>query len=101
MKLSDEELRWLSRWEKRERLWLPVTRWVCVFNGVLSVVLGYFVIHELRVSDIPDRGLFAFVALFFFGMAGLWFGFAFSKWRGDIKLRLLLRLIREHEEKDE
>jgi hypothetical protein len=25
MKLSEQELRWLTRWEKRERQWLPIT----------------------------------------------------------------------------
>jgi hypothetical protein len=103
MKLSEQELRWLTRWEKRERQWLPITRWVCVANGVLCVVAGAYLIHLIRkllAGGISDVGLFALVPFLFFGMAGMWFSFAFSKWRGDIKLRLLLRLIREHENKD-
>jgi hypothetical protein len=100
MKLSEEELHWLKRWEKRERLWMPITRWICIFCGILSVALGIFLIHKLSASDFSDRGQFVLVPFFFFGMAGIWFGCAFIKWRGDIKLRLLLRLIREHEDKD-
>jgi hypothetical protein len=100
MKLSEQELRWLKCWEKRERLWVPVTRWVCVFGGVFSVACGIFILLQLRASDISDPGPFVLVPFFFFGMAGLWLALAFSKWRGDIKLRLLLRLIREHEDKD-
>jgi len=103
MKLSEQELRWLNRWEKRERRWLPVTRWVCVANGVLSMAAGAYLIHvldRLQTDGISDFGPFAVVPFVLFGMAGLWFGLAFAKWRGDIKLRLLLRLIREHEDKD-
>jgi hypothetical protein len=103
MKLTEQELRWLSRWEKRERLWLPVTRWVCVASGILCVVAGAYLLHlvrKLSADGISDPGPFGLVPFFFFGMAGLWFGGAFSKWRGDIKLRLLLRLIRDHENKD-
>jgi hypothetical protein len=100
MKLSEQELRWLDRWEKRERLWLPVTRWICVLGGILSLAEGFFLIHKLQVNHITDSESGVLFALFFFAMAGVWFGFAFSKWRGDIKSRLFLRLIREHENKD-
>ncbi len=103
MKLSEQEMRWLSRWEKRERLWLPVTRWVCVASGVLCVLIGAYMIHLVRkllAAGISAPGPFLLVPFFFFGMAGVWFGCAFGQWRGAIKLRLLLRLIREHEDKD-
>ena len=103
MKLSEQELRWLSRWEKRERQWLTITRWICVANGIICVLAGAYLIHYVRrflAEGISGLGLFSLVPFFFFGMAGLWFGFAISKWRGDIKLRLLLRLIREHENTD-
>jgi hypothetical protein len=99
MKLSEQESRWLSCWEKRERRW-PVTRWVCILIGIVTTGCGIFVFHEILASGMPDAISLVFVPFFFFGMAGLWFGLALSKWRGDIKLRLLLRLIREHEDKD-
>jgi hypothetical protein len=103
MRLSEQESRWLDRWEKRERLWLPVTRWICVLNGLLCLAAGAYSIHLLRKlsqNGISDLGPFGLIPYFFFGTAGLWGGFAISKWQGDIKLRLLLRLIREHEDTD-
>jgi len=100
MKLSAEELRWLTRWEKREQMW-PVTRWVCVLVGVISMAGGYFIFLELDKSDSPYPNALLSVPFFFFGIAGVWFGGAFIQWRGDIKLRLLLRLIRENEDKSE
>jgi hypothetical protein len=100
MKLSDEELRWLTLWEKRERMW-PVARWVCVLFGVISMACGYFIFNELDKSDIPDRSSFLFVPFYFFGQAGVFVAVAFVKWRGDIKLRLLLRLFRESVDKSE
>ena len=100
MKLSDQELRWLNRWEKRERQWLPFTRWLCLFLGFFSAALGWFMIHELRSLNLPDLGWLWIFPLYFFVKSGIFFGITFSKWRGDIQLRLLLRLIREHEDKD-
>ena len=99
MKLTEQESRWLSCWEKRERQW-PVTRWVCVLIGIVSIGAGIFIFHELSASDFSDRWALLFLPFFFLLMAGAWFGIALSKWRGDIKLRLLLRLIREHEDTD-
>src|SRR5271169_3786036 len=98
MKLSEQELRWLRLWEKREQQWLPITRWVCLGLGVLSVAVGYFVAHELRSLDLPNAGWLWLFPIFFFFKAGMIFGITFYHWRGDIKLRLLLRLLREHED---
>jgi hypothetical protein len=98
MKLSEHELRSLNRLEKRERQWLPVTRWVCLGLGVLTGVLGYFAAHELRALDLPNAGWLWLFPIYFFFKAGIIFGITFYHWRGDIKLRLLLRLIREHED---
>jgi len=100
MKLSEQELRWLSRWEKRERQWLPFTRWVCVFNGVVTTAGGIYIFHEIAASGISDVGSFIFIPFLFTVIGGLWFGLAFSRWRGQFELRLLLRLIRDHVDKD-
>jgi hypothetical protein len=99
MKLSNQELRWLNLWEKRERKW-PVTRWLCVFIGIFSLGGGIFIFHDLLTEDFPMSLSLLFVPFFFFCTAGIWFGLALSKWHGDLKLRLLLRLIREHADKD-
>jgi hypothetical protein len=100
MKLTEQELRWLSRWEKHERQWVPFTRWVCVFNGIVCMAGGIYMFHKLAELGASVGGAFLFFPFLFIGMGGVWFGLAFNKWRGDIKLRLLLRLIREHENKD-
>ena len=100
MKLSEQELRWLNRWEKHERQWLPLTRWICLASGFLSVGCGYFLAHKLISLHLPDYALLWLLPLYFFLKAGVIFVDTFSKWRGDIKLRLLLRLIREHEKSE-
>src|SRR5271168_4906611 len=99
MKLSEQESRWLSCWEKRERMW-PVTRWVVIFLGLLSIGCGVFVFHEMAASGNPSSVSLLFVPFFFIGLGSVFIGIAINSWRGDIKLRLLLRLIREHEDKD-
>ena len=100
MKLSEQELRWLTRWEKRERQWVSLTRWVCLFNGVVFIASGIYLLNLLLASE--DREVLAllFFPFFLIGGGGAWFGITFSKWRGDVRLRLFLRLIREHESKD-
>jgi hypothetical protein len=97
MKLTEQESRWLSLWEKRERRW-RFTRWIVILNGVVFSGGGIFIFHKLQtiISPSPSDFLFPF---FFIFVGGGWFGLALSKWEGDIKLRLLLRLIREHEDK--
>ena len=104
MKLSGQELRWLNRWEKRERQWLPITRWVMLAICVSSLALGvfaFYAINHIIIDDgVREIGWLMLVPIYFFIKAGLFFGITFSKWRGDIKLRLLLRLIREHENSD-
>jgi hypothetical protein len=99
MKLTEQESRWLSLWEKRERRW-PITRWICVLIVLVSAGGGIFIFYKLQASEFrPDPSDFLF-PFFFFLNAGWWFGLVLSKWQGDIKLRLLLRLIREHEDKN-
>lgn len=95
MTLSEQELKWVERWENRERQWVPVTRWVCLAAGLVSTVFG---ILFLVWAWTPYAEWLMLFSLFFFAKACLWFGITFSKWRGDMKLRLLLRLIREHED---
>jgi hypothetical protein len=102
MKLTEQELRWLSRWEKRERQW-PIYRWVVVANGVLCVAAGVYLIHifhRMQADGVSSFGAAMIIPFALFGLAGLWFVLAFARWRGDIKLRLLLRLIREHQNPD-
>src|SRR5580698_5019379 len=103
MNLSKEELKWLATWEKRERLWLPFTRWLCILNGIVCLAAGAYIWHlmaKLLVNGGSDLAGLLFIPLFFFGMGGMWFGISISKWRGDIKLRLFLRLIREHQDEE-
>jgi hypothetical protein len=99
MKLSEQEARWLKTWEKRERQW-PFTRWFCIFNGLLSLVVGILIGHLIVAADWPKTSVLLLVPIFFFFKSGMWFGIALSKWGGDIMLRLVLRLIREHADTD-
>jgi len=103
MNITTDELRYLQRWEKRQRLW-PFTRWVCVAIAVLSFGLSGFLFYQLlgplRSEADRDAAALAWVTpvvwLFFINGCA-WFALLSSRWRGDIKLRLLLRLIAEHQ----
>jgi hypothetical protein len=105
MKLSNEEMKWLKRWEKNERGW-PIGRWVIVFFGALNTIGGILVFHftipllKIPVIDISNTLVLLLFPLFFFGMAIFCFCYALANWRGNIKRRLLLRLIRQHQDEE-
>ena len=62
-----------------------------------SVVLSTSTGERWRRSVPRCRGG-AFIAVFFLLKAGSVFGVALSRWSGDVQVRLLLRLIREHQD---
>ena len=67
MKLSEEESCWLSRCEKRERRWLPVTRWLCLAIGIGMAVAGAMIVPHFQADDMIDGGSLLMIHLFFFG----------------------------------
>ena len=103
MPLTADELRWLRRCQKRERLWF-LTRWVCVAIAILSFGISDFLFYQLigplRSEASRDAATLAWitpVVWLFFINGFAWLALISAKWRGDHKLRLLLRLISEHE----
>ena len=101
---SDETLR--ARIEvagatgKMGHQWMPLRRWICIFNGVGSVALAIMEILLAHGAAPPYTEWLILFSLLFFAKAGFWLGITFRRWNGDIKLRLFLRLIREHEDEE-
>lgn len=100
MNLSPVEIAWLNRAEKREQLWCPVTRWLIVFVGLLSVAGATYIFQRSREFVGQGSEWFVLIAALFLFKAGWMFGVAISRWRGDTQLRLLLKLLRDHQHPD-
>jgi hypothetical protein len=77
MKLTEEEKRWLNRWEKRERRW-PVTRWGGIFLGLLSTASGIFIFHGMMATGNPYIASLLFIPFYFLGLGGVFFGVAIN-----------------------
>jgi hypothetical protein len=105
MTLTDREARWLARIRKYQRWW-PYTRWFCLGSsvglGILYVSLLYRLVSLADDRSVDSATLIAMLApicwiMLFFSVWPL--GFALGHWSGDIRTRLLFRLIDEHEGK--
>ena len=103
MKLSESEARCVAKWERQERSWRWV-RWVNLVPCIILIALGAWNLHRLLDLTSDESG--AAIAWFapFVWLALLapsaWLGYVLGRWRGDMRTRLLLRLIAEHEERD-
>ncbi len=98
MNLSPDEIAWLERAERRERLWCPVTRWLVLLVGGLCVGGAIYLVSRSREFAGQGAGWFLFFVFLLLLKASLMFGFAISRWRGDVQLRFLLRLLRVHQQ---
>ena len=103
MKLSESEARCVAKWERQERSWHWV-RWVNVVPCVILIPLGAWNLHRLLDLTSDESGPAGAIAWFapFVWLALLapsaWLGYILGRWRGDMRTRLLLRLITEHED---
>ncbi len=102
MDLSDRERQYVRRWEKYQRWW-PWTRWFCLIASVgLTVSWAVLVsrLISLPLDSASDAAAMAWIApvcwIFLFTSSG-WLGFTLGRWHGDLKTRLLLRLISDHD----
>ena len=100
MTLTRPEREFLRREERRERSWRSF-RWLALLGSALG--LAVTLRNMRRLLDLmTDNGgsawaWFAPFAWFtLIVMSGL-LGWTLSRWRGDVKTALLVRLIREHE----
>jgi hypothetical protein len=105
MKLSESESRFVKKWQSYQRWW-PTTRWFCLVASSGLTVMWALILHwliSLRIESSGDAAGLAWLSpicwICFFMSAG-WIGFTFAYWRGDMKTRLLLRLLEEHEHDD-
>ena len=104
MELSTSERQWVARWTKSQRTWF-VQRWVVLLVALVFWVATLLIIVRLCTSGerigIP-MGFVAFeVATFHFmnlGSVALAV-YVFSRWNGDRRLSLLLKLVQMHEKK--
>jgi peptidoglycan biosynthesis protein MviN/MurJ (putative lipid II flippase) len=94
----------MKRWEHQERRW-PRLRWLCLAAGVAltlasAALLIWFAEFSMN-SDVVSMSLVvSWVSpicwLCFLGSCGV-LGFTLANWHGNLKTRLLLRLIAEQE----
>ena len=100
MMLSEREREFLLKQERRERSWRSL-RWLALFGS--AVGLAVMLWNMRRLLDLmTDNGgsawaWFAPFAWFTLIVVGGVMGWTLSRWRGDVKTELLIRLIREHE----
>jgi len=105
MKLSESEVRFVTKWQRQQRSWAWV-RWLNLVFSTILIVLAAWNLHRL-LGLADDRagggsgalGWFAPFAWFTLLAPSAWLGYTLGHWRGDIKTGLLLRLITEHEGK--
>jgi hypothetical protein len=110
MRLSDSECRFIAHWKRREERW-PVVRWFhLAISGVLSIFYtgAVFWFHSFVFQDITgDTGpvraaiLGSISPLLWAGLifSWGWVGFTLNRWRaGDVKMRLLLKLLADHDQ---
>ncbi len=105
MHLSDTELRFVRRREKYQRWW-PRTRWFCLTASTVLLVVWAILLHRLislPVDSTSDAAAIAWLSpigwLCLFMSSG-WLGLTLRHWRGDLKTRLLMRLISDNEKPD-
>jgi hypothetical protein len=105
MKLSESENRFVAKWQRQQRSW-TWARWLIVV--ACGILIGLAACNLRRFLDFGDDlgGSTALAWLMPFAwltlLAPSWLlGHALSQWRGDVKTRLLLRLIAEHENDDD
>jgi Na+-driven multidrug efflux pump len=105
MKLSESEMRFVKKWRKYQRWW-PRMRWLCLFASVGFTITWALILHRLAflgADSSQDAAAVAWLSpvcwLCLFMSSG-WIGFTFAYWRGDMKTRLLLRLVEEREHED-
>ena len=104
MKFSETEMRQMKRWERQERRW-PTMRWLCLTGGVvLTLVSAALLLWFVEFSMNSDVASMPLVVAWVSPMCWFCFlascgalGFTISMWHGNLKTRLLLRLIAEQE----
>jgi hypothetical protein len=102
MTLTEDEMRWIKKREKQERLW-PKTRWLLIFIGLFSLGVAVFIFYSFSGDDATSQVMFAGMwplALLFFVKGLAWIALAIAHWRGHFETKLLLRLVAEHQNSD-
>ena len=101
MDLTESEARFVNKLQKFQRWW-PRTRWLCLAGSLATMgsygyFLNYFVSYP--VGSPEDAAAIGWASPILWGcfMAGCGLlGFTLGNWRGNLKTRLLLKLIEEH-----
>jgi hypothetical protein len=88
----------MKREEQRERSWRWF-RWLALLSSSVIVILAASLL--IRLLELTPEGgpalWFAPFVWFTLLAASSLLGLTLSRWRGDVKARLLTRLIREHD----
>jgi hypothetical protein len=102
MNLTDSELRVIRKWQKYQRWW-PRTRWLCLLGSLAGIAAFAIILRWLAFlpadssQDAAAVGWLSPIAWILLFMSSGWLGLTIAHWSGDVKTRLLLKLVEEHE----
>jgi hypothetical protein len=98
MKLTESERRFIKKAEQRERSWQWIRWGALVGSAVVVAIAGWSLVRLLDQMTDGGPALAWFTPFAWFtliGASGL-LGWTLSHWQGDVKTRLLTRLVGEH-----
>lgn len=102
MRLSEFERKFVNKQEKRQSVWQWM-RWIHLAVSFIIVVATGFCLRGLfSLASDHDKAaevmswLYLFCWFIIVGYSS-WFGYTLANWHGDVRTRLLTKLVQEHD----